>query len=97
MNSSPTTVRGTHLIAAALVCDSKPHCPSGKDEQNCSHVCTETLCFSQCAFPDCTCHEFYYQCQQGGCIPFDKFCNNIIECPLGDDEVGCDSMTLHEK
>ena len=82
---------GTYLIAAALLCDGKDDCPSGEDEHHCSHVCTGTLCFSHCHFPECACHVFYYQCQQGGCIPFDKFCNNLRDCPLGEDEFGCES------
>ena len=82
---------GEHLIPFALTCDGKADCPKGADEQQCSYVCTGTLCFSHCPFPACTCHHLYYQCEKGGCVPFGKFCDNTHDCPLGDDEVGCRS------
>ena len=81
---------GADLIAAALVCDGKADCLDGRDERDCSYVCTGTLCFSKCPFPSCTCHNMYYQCEDGGCVPFDKFCDNVYDCPHGDDELGCD-------
>ena len=84
---------GGYLIAAALMCDGKADCPNGKDECDCGHVCMGTLCFANCPFPECICHEFYYQCEKGGCVPFHKFCDGISDCHLSDDEMGCDSET----
>ena len=81
---------GAYRIAAALVCDGKADCLNGTDEKDCNYVCTGTLCFSKCPFPSCTCHNMYYQCEDGGCVPFGKFCDKVYDCPHGDDELGCD-------
>ena len=79
------------FIAAALQCDGHADCPQADDEANCTYVCdlkTEG-CFSQCLYPECSCNNFYYQCIDGGCMSYDKFCNGQNDCPLGEDEYGC--------
>ena len=82
------------FIGAALKCDGIPNCQEAEDEQNCSHVCTlqTSGCFSKCIFPACKCNDYYYQCINGGCMTFDKFCNGQSDCPLGEDEQGCKTI-----
>ena len=79
-------------IGATLICDGIPNCQEAEDEHNCSYVCTlqTSECFSGCIFPRCKCDDYYYQCISGGCMTFDKFCNGESDCPLGEDEQGCE-------
>ena len=79
------------LIASASHCDGYNDCSDSEDEHNCTDVCSLNTndCFTSCIQPSCVCHEFYYQCESGGCIQYDKFCNGIINCKYGDDETNC--------
>ncbi len=79
------------LIPAAAQCDGYNNCPHAEDEQNCDYVCTlqSSDCFINCLQSHCACQEFYYQCMNGGCIPFHKFCDDQINCKHGDDEYNC--------
>ena len=84
------------LIASASHCDGYIDCPRSEDEYNCTDVCTlhNNDCFNSCVQLLCSCHEFYYQCKDGGCIQYDKFCNGIIDCKHGDDETECIKETF---
>ena len=79
------------LVPSASQCDGYNDCPDSEDEHNCTDVCSlhTNDCFTSCIYPSCVCHEFYYQCKNGGCIQYDKFCNGIINCKHGDDETDC--------
>ena len=83
------------FIGEMLQCDGIPNCLDAEDEDNCSHVCAlqSSECFSRCVFPTCRCSDYYYQCISGGCITFDKFCNGRHDCPLEEDEQGCEITT----
>ena len=79
------------FIGAMLQCDGIPDCPTSEDEYNCTWVCPfeSSLCFTECIFPTCQCHDYYYQCLSGGCVTFDRLCNGQHDCSLGEDEHGC--------
>ena len=87
----PFTCADGSLIAISLQCDGIPNCPNSEDEENCTHVCTNVKinCYVNCLFPACQCSDFYYQCTDGGCITFDKFCNGKLDCSSEEDEQGC--------
>ena len=87
----PFTCTDGSAIAISLQCDGIPNCPNAEDEDNCTSVCTNDNinCFTHCFFPTCRCNDSYYQCIDGGCMTFDKFCNGHQDCPIGEDEQGC--------
>ena len=91
LNFEPFPCADGSFIAISLQCDGIPNCPDAEDEQNCTHVCTNVNinCYGKCVFPSCQCSDFYYQCIDGGCITFDKFCDRQQDCPLEEDEQGC--------
>ena len=73
----------------SLVCDGKPHCPDGKDENDCLHICSDHKhsCMSQCHHRDlCSCSPEYFQCLSGGCVPLQKLCDKIVHCVDASDE-----------
>ena len=89
------------FVASAFVCDGVSDCAVSEDEQKCIDICSEEsnsteFCFRHCAFPSCTCHIFYYQCESGGCIPLDKLCDGISDCVNSDDEQQC-VLTNHSQ
>ncbi len=58
------------------VCDGKWDCPKGKDEEN---ICDNRTC------------ENMFKCKHSQiCIHLHDLCNNIIDCPVQDDEKLCD-------
>ena len=94
--STPNTIQSFKccdgsLIPTTLQCDGVKHCALGEDEHKCTQVCTlqNDQCFITCFQPTCFCGQFYYHCKEGGCVPFDKFCDGILHCIYGDDEHNC--------
>ena len=79
------------LIAMAQYCDGTADCSSEEDEANCNSVCSKPAktCFSQCKQPHCVCNDYYYMCDEGGCLHFDKLCDGKSDCEMADDEMGC--------
>ena len=75
----------------ALVCDGHKHCFHGEDEASCKHVCNskdkDMNCLTDCHYADhCRCHDSFFQCLSGGCIPLQKLCDLVNHCPDGSDE-----------
>ncbi len=78
-------------------CDGHADCPDISDEADCSDVCSlyNVLslagkdCYSACMPDICTCHQLYFQCQYGGCVPWSRVCDGNNECPQGEDELYC--------
>ena len=85
-------------ILEKYICDGTVHCPDRTDETNCTDVCMMTNgkspnlqeCFTeQCRRPFCYCSWKYFQCLQGGCVPWWSVCDCISHCPDGSDETQC--------
>ncbi len=78
-------------------CDGHADCPDLSDEADCSDVCSfyDVLslagkdCYSACIPDICTCHQLYFQCQYGGCVPWSRVCDGKNECLHGEDELYC--------
>ena len=71
-------------------------CPDGTDEADCDHVCIfvsnvtgKKDCFSTCLSPSCTCSDLYYHCSLGGCVPWSRVCDGVMDCPNNEDEQAC--------
>ena len=43
----------------------------------------------QIVFIDYKCHEGYFRCKSGRCIPEARHCDSYPDCPDGDDEKNC--------
>ena len=76
-------------IHDSLVCDGHSHCPHGKDEADCKHICFDHShnCMSHCHHRDlCFCSLEYFQCLSGGCVPLQKQCDQSFHCIDASDE-----------
>lgn len=85
---SEFTCRDGSFTADGQVCDGFSDCRWAEDEINCSICSSDSpdICQYSCAFPNCACGMFYYQCESGGCVPYDKVCDSFVDCPNGDDD-----------
>lgn len=88
-------------ISINAVCDGVEDCPGGEDEK-CDDFCTYDghyvglrNCANSCPPAVCKCHASYFQCRTGGCIRFDKVCDQSADCPDMSDEEYCIYTEMH--
>ena len=79
-------------ILLLLVCDGKSHCSYGEDEVSCRDMCTRGSDCLMCKSPECFCTTYYYQCEEGGCLPLQKVCDGAHDCDS--DEKHCDLTSI---
>ena len=80
-------------------CDGIFHCQDGSDEDTCKAFChakqgnsinrTNRVCAEICQAPSCVRDELYFQCRNGGCIPWSHVCDCKEHCQDGSDEQFC--------
>ena len=86
-------------ISLNHVCDGESDCTQHEDEND---QCNEVACFvgaemfsyhyctDQCLMKDnCICKNSYFQCQSGGCIHGNNFCDRKQDCKDNSDENNC--------
>ncbi len=66
-------------ILSHYACDGSTDYPDATDELDCTNICKASLnltnspmvlyCYESCFPGECICHDLYYQCGCGGCIP----------------------------
>ena len=85
---------GTYILKV-LVCDQIYNCPDRSDEQICPRICNypkKDCWVSQsrmCVPPDCICVAGHFQCRSGGCVPYDRVCDEKADCEDLSDEEKC--------
>ncbi len=87
-------------ILSHYKCDGSVDCPAdATDESDCMNICNTSkklhnssmtlFCYESCYPGECICHDLYYQCGSGGCIPASRLCDGTADCKQGEDEVLC--------
>lgn len=74
-----------------LVCDRRPHCVEAEDEIRCNYTTPTQRPVLTTRAPNCSSTEF--RCSEDICIPFSLRCNNVTDCPNGEDERNCLTTT----
>ena len=81
------------FILESFKCDFHPDCYTGEDEDECILPCFKTNltedCYG-CHSDSCLCRSTYFKCRGGGgCVGFEKLCNNIGDCQDNSDALVC--------